>query len=422
MRAVKGMLKNSYDLKASTLRQIFSIPLTARISPNVYTVKAKLVDKQGKEIICEETELIRRPASNTEVKINRINRGIYVNGRPFLPYGILVSGGGFGGKQLQYYRGCGFSYIQFISHWNRPEANLEFLAHCERLGIDAIAFHVSRPYAAAPYEAAERYSQSPAFVGIVPNDESGDRIVYDEVNMTKQACPDRIICGNHHFHSYRAFANRIDGFPGDVLSIDRYPFILQPPGRPQSTKDIYSIEQCVEMMDRDGVRERKPVFIWLQGAERFSKEPTARQLIWQTYIPMVNHCMGFTYFGGIPDSGPVWEQMIRLNQEVQTLAPALFSLEEEPEIVAADEMTKEDIRFLAKKLGNELTVISVNRTLYPVDATLDLSASGIKSSTPVEVLFENRKLNTDDKGILKDKFNPMERHVYRMKFEHSISN
>jgi hypothetical protein len=404
--------KHNYDLSDSKLKQIFSIS-TARLSPKIYNVKATVVDKDGKAIIQSEAELnIMRPSA-TEVKINRINRGVYVNGKPFLPYGILVSG--FGEKQLQYYRECGFSYIQFISHWKSPEINMKFLASCERLGISAIAFHVSRPYTAPPYEAAASYRASPAFVGIVPNDESADRIVYEEAGRTKNACPERLIWINHNFHSYRAFANRLDGFPGDVLSIDRYPFIMQPPGRPQSTNDIYSIEQVVEMMNRDGIRERKPVFLWLQGAERFSKEPTPQQLTWQTYISLVNNCMGFTYFGGIPDSERVWTRMIELNKEIQSLTPALFSLEDEPEIITVGKISKDNIRFLAKKLDNELTVICVNRSLSPVEAFLDLSSVGVKVPHLVEVLFENRKFNTDDEGILKDKFDSMERHVYRIK-------
>jgi hypothetical protein len=402
-------VRKSFELNPSTPRQFFSIPIT-RLSPNTYIIKAKVVDQEGKAIMCCEAELVKRSPGKTEVKINRINRGAYVNGKPFLPYGILVPG--FGEKQLQYYRECGFSYIQFISHWNSLESNLELLANCERLGIDAIAFHLSRPFLAAPYEIAAKYRASPAFVGIVPSDESSDRMVYEEAGLTKQACPERLIWVNHHFHSYRTFANRIDGFPGDVLSIDRYPFIMHPPGRPQTTNDMYSIEQCMEMMDRDGVRERKPVFLWLQGAGQYLKEPTPQQLTWQTYIPMVNHCMGFTYFGGIPNSGIAWERMMELNREIQTLKPALFSLEDEPKIIAVDQTSRENIRFMAKKLGNELTVICVNRTLYPVDATLDFSAGGIKDSQAADVLFENRKLKTDDKGILRDKFNPLERHVY----------
>lgn len=406
--------KNTFDINSSVQKNIFSIPLS-RLSPNIYTVKAVVLDRNGKPVMEAENRLVTAPSSNTEVKINRINRGVYVNGKPFLPYGILVSG--LNRDEMQYYKKCGFSYIQFISNWNKPETNMVFLEDCERLGFDAIAFHVSRPYTMAPNTAAGMYRVSPAFVGMVPNDECSADIVYEEADSVKQAAPERLTWVNHHFHSYRSFAGRLEGFPGDILSIDRYPFILQPPGRPQVTGDIYSFEQCLQMIEKDSVRERKPCFIWLQGAERFSKEPTSQQLVWQTYIALVNHCMGFTYFGGIPHSKYAWEKIIELNREVQTLKPALFSLAEDPEIKAVDDVTRENISFIAKKLGSELTVICVNRSIYPTDATLCIAEAGIKGSRTVEVLFENRQLKTDENTCLKDRFEPLARHVYKIKLK-----
>ena len=128
-------------------------------------------------------QIDKAPAEQTEVKINRINRGVYVNGEPFLPYGILVRN--LNPTQLAYYKKCGFDYIEFISHWNQMQKNLKFLKDCEKLKIKAVAFHVARPYAASPSEAAKIYKSSPALVGIVPNDESGDLIVYERAINTQ---------------------------------------------------------------------------------------------------------------------------------------------------------------------------------------------------------------------------------------------
>lgn len=406
--------KTSVALNPVNERQIVSMSLKRLRAEKKYTVRAQVINPNGNKVMEAETELIMQNEGNANVKINRINRGVYLNGKPFLPYGILVSS--FGEEQLKYYKKCGFSFIQFISHWNKPEKNMEFLETCKKYGINAIAFHVARPYSLDPSEAAKLYRSSPALVGIIPNDESANRIVYDRTAKTKLASPNILLWVNHHFHSYIAFANRIDGFPGDVLSIDRYPFILQPPGRPQTTSDIYSFELSLEMMDKDGKRERKPVFCWLQAGERFSKEPTPEQLTWQTYIALANHCMGFTYFGGIPNSKIVWDKMIELNKEIETLKSPLFSLEEEPP-VSLESKASENIRVLAKKLKNELTIICVNRTLFPINASLDLSKAGIKGQRAVEVLFENRNLQTDETGKLKDNFKPLERHVYRLKIK-----
>ena len=401
------------DLNPLNGKQVVRLPIQRLKAGKQFTVKAQVLNDQGHKVMDAVTDLVKLNASKTDVKINRINRGIYVNGKPFIPYGILVSG--MKEKQLEYYKKCGFSYIQLISHWNKSEDNLKFLENCDKLGINAIAFHVARPYSLDPAEAAKVYKNSPALIGIVPNDEIADRIVYDRAIMTKSANPAILNCVNHHFHSYRIFANRIDGFPGDVLSIDRYPFIMQPPGRPQMTNDIFSFEHCLKMLDNDGRRERKPVFIWLQAAERFSKEPTPQQLTWQTYIALVNHCMGFTYFGGVPNSEVVWKQMIQLNKEVQSLKPALFSLEDEPQVTAVGKTTKDNIRILAKKTGNVVTLICVNNSFYPVNAGFDLSELAIQKSESVSVLFENRQLEIGSENILNDTFKPFERHVYRIK-------
>lgn len=406
-------MKNNFEINLLGNKQICIIPIKQLTGHGRYTLKARVLNSSAEEIFHSETELIKRGVTPTTVKVNRINRGVYVNGTPFFPNGIQTHG--LGEKQLQYYRQCGFSYIQLISTYNTVEKNLEFLANCEKLGIAVTAVHLTRKYTLPAYEVAKYFRSSPALVGIIPNDESAEPTVYEEAKKTKDAYPEIITWVNQNFHSYRAFARRAEGFPGDVLSIDRYPFILQPPGRPQTTNDIYSIEQCMEMMDLDSLRNRKPVFLYLQAAERFAKEPTPEQLTWQTYIPLVNHCMGYTYFGGIPNSERVWARMIELNKEIQTLTPALFSLEDEPAIAAVDQTTKENIRFMAKKLGNELTVICVNRTLYPVNASLDLSSTGFKDSKAAEVLFENRNIRTSGKGVFKDQFKPLERHVYKIK-------
>jgi len=406
-------LRNIFPIKSSAEKQIFTIPVKRLKPGKVFVVRATLLDRNNKKMMVAENELIKNHSTQTEVKINRINRGAYINGKPFLPYGILVSK--FNEEQLKYYKKCGFSYIQLISHWNSMKSNLKFLADCEKLAINVFAFHVARPYSLSPSEAAKVYKSSPNMVGIVPNDESGDRIVYARAINTKVASPAILNCANQHFHSYRMFANRIDGFPGDVFSIDRYPFIVQPPGRPQTTNDIYSFELCLEMMDRDAKRERKPVYCWLQAAERFSKEPTPQQLNWQTYIALVNHCVGFTYFGGMPNSRIVWERMIQLNREVKTLKPALFSLEDEPEVSGANKSSAKNIRILAKKNVNELTIICVSSALHPVDAVLDLSKAGVLGVQAAEVLFEKRNLKTNNKGHLKDRFLPLERHVYKLK-------
>lgn len=411
----KELNKKTFVPEKKSGRQMFSIPVDKLPPGHTYVVEAQLVEVgKEKEILMKaESDLVKYRPHKVEVKINRINRGIYLNGEPYLPYGILISI--FENEQLQYYRNCGFDYVCFVSHWRGVEKNLEFLANCEKIGLNAIAFHVSRPGSISPDEAARQYRSCPSLIGIVPNDEEASLDVYRVVTQVKNVYPEILNCGNHNFVSYQAFGNRLRGFPGDVLSIDRYPLLTLPKGRPQTISEIYSVERCIEIMDRDGKRERLPLFFWLQAGERFSKEPTVVELTWMNYILLVNHCVGFTYFSTIPHSRYVWERMQSLNREIQSLKPALFTLEEEPPIVLADERTRNYIRVLPKKLDDTVTLICVNRIVEEVIASLDLGPAGVAGGTEVEVLFEGRKIKVGDDGILRDGFAPLARHVYEIK-------
>ncbi|OQA84998.1 MAG: hypothetical protein BWY31_02201 [Lentisphaerae bacterium ADurb.Bin242] len=396
--------KNVFPLDAPESRQIFTIPLKKQAGEKWFTLTGTLYGADNKVLCRKNAELLTRDATVPDVRINRINRGVYVDGNPFFPRGIQCLN--FREKQLEYYKACGFEDLQYVSHWLKSGESVEFAALCGRMGLKTVAFHVSRPFALSPAEMMKRLRDTPALVGMIPNDESADPIVRQEAATVNRAAPERLVWVNHHFISYRAFAERLEEMPGDVLSIDRYPFIRQPPCRPQNTMDIYSIEQCLEMMDRDGRRERKPVFLWLQGAEGFAKEPTPEQLTFQVYIALVNHAMGFAYFGGIPQSETVWRKMIELNREIQALVPALFSLEPEPEAVCDNK----EIRLLAKKTGGRITVIAINRSLEKVRAGIKLP--GLSAKDGIEVKFENRRIAPDAGGSWSDEFAPLSRHVY----------
>lgn len=393
-------------------RQIFSVPVGGRGPGHVFALEGRLLDEAGHTLMRAGATLLKHKPNDPEVKINRINRGIYLNGEPYIPYGILTPY--YDMKQLRFYRKSGFDFISFVSHWHSPEKGLEFLTNCEHAGINAVAFHVARPGRVPPPEAAALYRHSRSLIGFIPNDEESDRQVYGIAVRNNVTYPHILSCINHNFTSYRAFANRLDGFPGDVLSIDRYPLCMLPKGRPHTTSEIYSVERCIEMMDRDGKRERMPLFFWLQAGERFSKEPTPEELTWIHYILLANHCVGFTYFAGMPASSCAWDRMVSLNREIQSLKPYLFTLEPEPEIGFANEESLSYIRVLPKTLEDELLLICVNRAMKPIGAAIDLSDIAHVTPGTAAVLFEGRSVPVDAGNVLRDRFGPLHRHVYKL--------
>jgi|GEM_PF-1289628 len=407
------LAKKVYTPETSVGRQIFLIPVGARKAGQIFDVEGRLLDNAGNVLMHAGAKLFKYKPHNPEVKINRINRGIYLNGEPYIPYGIQVPY--FDNAQLRNYKNSGFDFISFPSHWHSPEKVVEFLKNCEQVGLNVMAMHLARPGRIAPPEAASLFRNSKSLIAIVPNDEESDRQVYDIADRNKIIYPEVLTWINHNFTSYKAFENRLEGLPGDVLSIDRYPLCMLPKGRPQTISEIYSVERTIEMMDRDGERERMPLFFWLQAGERFSKEPTPQELTWINYILLVNHCVGYTYFAGMPSSQFAWDRMISLNKEVQALKPYLFSFEPEPDIGLNGDDSKAYIRVLPKILDNELLLICINRAMKPIDAEIDLSHITQQISSSATVMFDGGSVTIGKDKIVRDRFEPLARRVYKIR-------
>ena len=416
--AVMG--EQTFDVRPGRARQLFTIPINtpgwqhrAR-----YKVEARLRSEDGRSTALSECDLATLPPRKPDVRVNHINRGLYLNGAPYLPYGVYFTGALPEYGQLRFYRACGFDFIAALSHRSNVAHVQDFLANCGRSGLRVSLTHLSRKYAIAATEMARQLEDYPALILFNPVDETGRVSVYEELSRVKHQNPHILCYVNENTHGYQAFSDQLRGFPGEILSCDRYPLIRQPLGWPQTVTDangIYSVEERIEWMDRDGKRDRKPLHFYLQAAEHTSREPTPTELTWLTYICLVNHCTAFTYFAGMPHSQVAFEAMIRLNREVQSLKPALFSTEDELSVAAADKATEDCIRRLAKVVGDELTIICVNRALHPIAAAFDLSVTGVAETTRVTVLFEDRNIATDANGRMKDHFGPLERHVYRLR-------
>jgi len=409
----------TYPVHPDGKRQLFDLPInTPGWQYGVpYKIDARLLDNKGKLIASSESEIITQPPRESEIRINHINRGLYLNGAPYLPYGVSYTDKLPGKDQVMFDESCGFNLITALSHRSTVEQAQDFLSACEEAGIKACLTHLGRKYSIPSDRFLESIQDSPALVLFTPSDETGLLDTYEDLSRAQNQSPSLINFINENTAGYQKYSDQLRGFPGPVLSCDRYPLIHQSYGWPQTRTDvngIYSFEERIEWMDQDGIRDRKPLHYFLQGAEHRSRLPTPEELTWLTYIPLVNHCMAFTYFAGIPLSAITLESMIDLNQELQELKPALFSLEEDPLVTAGDDATKLNIRFLAKQVGDELTIICVNRALYPVTAQLDLSSAEIEGVSLAEVLFENRSVKIHSGGKLQDQFQKLERHVYKI--------
>jgi hypothetical protein len=107
--------------------------------------------------------------------------------------------------------------------------------------------------------------------------------------------------------------------------------------------------------------------------------------------------------------------MASLNQEMRQLKPYLFSFEPDPEIRFGDDESRHYIRVLPKILDGELVLICVNRAMEPVDAVVDLSAVARLAPGVATAMFEGRTVPVGADRVLKDRFGPLERHVYKLR-------
>jgi hypothetical protein len=410
----KVINKKEYPFEVNK-SHMYTFPIAPLRKAHTYTLYAQLVNSNGKDLMTTNCTISKRDPNHTEAKINYFNRGLYLNGKPYIPYGYQIWL--LGDKQLQYYKKLGHDYICYTGHWGNINRNHQFLGKCDQLGLKVMDFHAVRPYADAPDKMLRELSNHKSLFAVTPVDESVDSMVPEVIKRAKDANPYLICYKNDNVAGYRFWRQQLNGFPGDAVSIDRYPLIKLAKGLPQTTSLIYTFERALEMMNEDSKRERKPVFIWLEGAEAQSKEPTEEELTWFHYIAVVNHCMGFTYFGGIPISRYARATIKTLDKELKAIQPFLFSFEEEPKITFGDERSKNLIRVLPKKLGNQLLLICVNRATEVVDVELNISAILKGGRANASVMFEGRSVKIGKDNILRDKFTSLGRHVYKIKLK-----
>ncbi len=398
-----------------TANHIYDFPITSLKKAHTYKLNANLVDEDGNDIMTASCDIIRRDPNHTEAKINYFNRGIYLNGKPYIPYGYQVWL--LGDEQLKFYKKLGHDYICYTGHWGDANRNHQFLGMCDKLGLNVMNFYAVRPHADSPEKMLKEISNHKSLFAVTPVDESVDPDVPELLKKAKHANPYLICYKNDNVAGYRFWRQQLNGLPGEAVSIDRYPLIKLAKGLPQTTSLIYTFERAMEMMDVDGKRERMPVFVWMEGAEAQSKEPTKAELVWFHYIAVVNHCMGFTYFGGVPISQHARSTIKELDEELKSIQSFLFSFEEEPEISFGNKQSRELIRVLPKIEGDQLLLICVNRATEDIDAQIDISSVLKNKEANASVMFEGRSVKIEKDNILRDTFPPLGRHVYKIKLK-----
>lgn len=210
------------------------------------------------------------------------------------------------------------------------------------------------------------------------------------VKLAKELDPSRPAFINY-------LSNKLEGHVGDLYSTDVYPI---PHGTP-----LHAVN-AVAKMKASAEKERKPVWMWLQGtgyAYWMDREPTPRELSCMVYGTLLAGARGIYYFAQVPRTRECFAEMRALCVELEALAPVLGSLEAAPR-VWCDHV---GIHCKAYAQGGRVWVLAVNTQASACSARF----SGLQSARTLNVAFEGRRLAFKG-GRWEDAFGPYERHVY----------
>jgi len=229
-----------------------------------------------------------------------------------------------------------------------------------------------------------------------PSGEARVKEVIDTVEQSRRLDPHHVIYCNHFPHTMLA---GYAGLPGDVISIDYYPIPV--PGR-----SIIRIGDFVRKMEAFARPRRIPTWFYVQGSGIHAREPTAAEYEAQAYIVLVNGGTGLQWFFGMPGTRREWKRFVSLAAEVRRLNDVLLSLEPRP---AFTQQFPGEVNATSRRFSGDVFLIAVNGTRDPVDEVFTVPGAPGKA----EVLFENRTVPITD-GRLADRFEPLQRHVYRI--------
>ena len=347
-----------------------------------------------------------KPSSVREVKIDHWRRTINVDGKPMFPFGVLWTRWAKA-EVLYYLSQVGFNTIWMGDKWSPPEMEHYYLSLADKLGINVVETRYLHYWKDDAAKLQTRFM----------NNTGGFRCVVARVNVDEPGRePDRVkqlldlsAEQNPYVPSYVNYNSwglyqRFAGFPGPILSIDRYPIGS---GR---ASELYTVERVVEFMEKEARPRRMPVWIILQGTGH-RRNPTAAELNFMTYISIIRGARGIAYWAGIPRPRATWGRMQELSREVKALSPILFSTEQAPEVTV---MPASTIATLVKRHNGATYVIALNRSRQPCHA--EFFVAGAKEQTRCRVMFESRELPLEgDRPKLRDAFQGFERHVYVLK-------
>ncbi len=367
------------------------------------------------------------PPKYNEVKIDRANSGLIVDGLPFFPFGFYC----YSPVQAtlaeeEIVKGFNMmSPYQEISDKTRNERR-KYMDRCAQLGMKvhynllSIGERIGRDggFGSGQNSQIEKdeqlrllkeeindFKDHPALLAWYISDEPVGRKVPPEPLI--EIC--QIIKKLDPYHPVsivfmtpkkaKDYAEAMD-----IVMADPYPI-------PRGT--VMAVSDVTKGLYQEFYPE-KPVWIVPQafgGNEWWTREPTSEEIRVMTYLSIVNGSKGIQYFirhgmNSFPKSVVAWNECGKIALEIAELTPTLFSTENAPVISCTDS----SIQLKAFRFRNEITILAVNTVNKP--KSIEIFIQEEDYSGEAEVLFENRKIEILD-GTINGMIEAFGRKVYR---------
>jgi hypothetical protein len=192
----------------------------------------------------------------------------------------------------------------------------------------------------------------------------------------------------------------------DIVAMDIYPI----PDRPINTI-------------ADGlshVKEVAPGAIPLFIGQADGKMDDPKKHRCMTYLSIAHGARGLFWYTlrdpnwFIPTDAPeLWAEMKKVNDELILLESALLKKNLAEQVFGT---LPQSIHTCLKQVDEQFYIIAVNPNGGTIDSTIDLGmlAPGIAVEGHVDVLFESHRTQSLDEGMIRDKFEPLAVHIYRL--------
>lgn len=352
-----------------------------------YTATVVASDSGGMAQARVETVVVKLPSSSVEVKMNRVNRSLLVNGKPFLVYAQGIHGRR-GGWWLEDIAAHGFNTVipgctayRSDEELNKDEPQIRaFLDECQRLGLKVVMWlHPgSGPYPPmreGVVRTINRFKDHPAIVlwylvdepeGWWSGQEGGktEEDLIDLYKAAKAADPYRPA----HINWY-AWSKGKGGYGSldatDIGSLDRYPV-----GR--GVNAIKVTGDIVQIMNGDCRARFQPTAFWVQmyGYDDAIREPTPAEETGMTYVSLIHGMRLIYYFIYKPMSPDLWESMKPLGDELRALEPILTAPDASELSVGIEGKT---VHYCLWKNGGKHYLIACNGSDEGSEVTFNLS-------------------------------------------------